>query len=135
MEGGAMGRMDKAYYQGEALGIRELVRFGQVWAFNGVVGLTKKPLLRAQKGQTAVIDIKNDTAWPHAMHLHGHHFRVIEKNNQSVGGEPWVDTLLMAQGESASIAFVADNPGKWLFHCHMLEHQASGMTTWISVNS
>ena len=28
---------------------------------------------------------------------------------------------------------VADNPGKWLFHCHMLEHHMAGMGTWISV--
>lgn len=27
----------------------------------------------------------------------------------------------------------AGAPGKWLFHCHMLEHQAGGMVTWIEV--
>jgi FtsP/CotA-like multicopper oxidase with cupredoxin domain len=31
------------------------------------------------------------------------------------------------------VAFVADNPGKWMLHCHMLEHQAAGMMTWINV--
>ena len=35
--------------------------------------------------------------------------------------------------ESAEIAFVADNPGNWLLHCHMLEHSDGGMKTWIRV--
>ena len=43
------------------------------------------------------------------------------------------DTLLMQRGERAEITFVADNPGKWLLHCHMLEHSASGMMTWFEV--
>ena len=42
-------------------------------------------------------------------------------------------TLLIGANETREIAFVADNPGKWLFHCHMLEHAASGMTTWLEV--
>jgi FtsP/CotA-like multicopper oxidase with cupredoxin domain len=35
--------------------------------------------------------------------------------------------------EPVEIAFVADNPGRWLLHCHMLDHQASGMLTWFEV--
>ena len=44
------------------------------------------------------------------------------------------DTTLVERGEEREIAFVADNPGKWLFHCHMLAHAASGMTTRILVS-
>ena len=75
----------------------------------------------------------NRTAWPHAMHLHGHHFRVVERNGKAVSDAPWRDTELVLSDERVRIAFVADNPGKWLFHCHMLEHQAGGMKTWIEV--
>ncbi|WP_338018609.1 multicopper oxidase domain-containing protein [Oricola indica] len=32
-----------------------------------------------------------------------------------------------------SVSLVADNPGKWLYHCHMLEHAAAGMNTWFEV--
>ena len=46
---------------------------------------------------------------------------------------PMRDTILSYPDEPLEIAFVADNPGKWLFHCHMLGHAASGMTTWINV--
>jgi len=40
---------------------------------------------------------------------------------------------LVGISDTVSIAFVADNPGKWLLHCHMIEHQAGGMVTWIHV--
>ena len=50
-----------------------------------------------------------------------------------VTGAPWRDTELVAPAERVRIAFVADNPGKWLFHCHMLEHRMAGMGTWINV--
>jgi FtsP/CotA-like multicopper oxidase with cupredoxin domain len=39
----------------------------------------------------------------------------------------------MQAGEKAKLIFLADNPGKWLFHCHMLEHAASGMVSYIDV--
>ena len=135
MQGGAMGRMETATYNGQQMGIRQLVRFGQAWAFNGIAGLTDKPLFEAFAGQTALITIRNETAWPHAMHLHGHHFQVLERNNRKLKGEPWIDTILMDRNETATIAFVADNPGKWLLHCHMLEHQAAGMKTWFQVKA
>jgi FtsP/CotA-like multicopper oxidase with cupredoxin domain len=40
---------------------------------------------------------------------------------------PWLDTVLLAPDETVEIAFVADNPGDWLFHCHVLEHMQAGM--------
>jgi FtsP/CotA-like multicopper oxidase with cupredoxin domain len=64
------------------------------------------------------------------MHLHGMHFRELRPDG-AFG--PMRDTILLAGNESREIAFTADNPGKWLFHCHMLSHAASGMTTWIRV--
>lgn len=40
---------------------------------------------------------------------------------------------LLICGETRTVALVADNPGKWLFHCHMLSQAASGMMTWLEV--
>ena len=133
MEGGAMGRMSGASLDGRFLTIRELVSAGKVWAFNGVAGIPEQPLLRAETGRTVAIDMINDTRWPHAMHLHGTHFTVIRRDGDPVEGGPWRDTELLDPGQRATIAFVADSPGKWLFHCHMLEHQAGGMVTWIEI--
>ncbi|NQV82658.1 MAG: multicopper oxidase family protein [Rhodospirillales bacterium] len=133
MEGGAMGGLREGRIDGRVLSIEELIAKKLVWAFNGDVGRQIKPLATIERGRTAIINMVNKTAFPHAMHLHGHHFRVIERNGKAVWRAPWRDTELVARNEQVRIAFVADNPGKWLFHCHMLEHQAAGMVTWLVV--
>lgn len=130
MEGGAMGRMRAALLEGKTTEMRDLAAAGRAWAFNGMAEMPEAPLIEADRGETIRIAITNDTAWPHAMHLHGHHFRRIAADG-STG--PLRDTLLMERGETAEIAFVADNPGDWLLHCHMLEHSAAGMMTWLRV--
>ena len=130
MQGGAMGGMQSAVIGGRETDIRDMVAQGKVWAFNGVADFAAHPLLDLASGETARIVIVNETAWPHAMHLHGHHFRRIDGDG-NVG--PLRDTLLLDREESAEIAFVADNPGNWLLHCHMPEHSAGGMETWIRV--
>jgi FtsP/CotA-like multicopper oxidase with cupredoxin domain len=135
MTGGAMGGLEQAVYQGESLGIRELAEKGVVWALNGVVGMAEEPLFRVRRGQTVVIDMHNDTAWPHAMHLHGHHVRTVSPEGAETAEGPWRDTVLSDAREKTSLAFVADNPGKWLIHCHMMEHHAAGMMSWFEVES
>ena len=130
MQGGAMGTLDAAVLDGERKSFRELVNANQFWAFNGTIGMTETPLAELALGQTAKLEIYNDTSFPHAMHLHGMHFREIGQGG-TLG--PLRDTLLMFGGETRTIGFVADNPGDWLFHCHMLSHAASGMMTWIRV--
>ncbi len=135
MEGGAMGGLQSAVYKGEDLPIRDLAGQGKVWAFNGVVDLPEAPLFTAQLGQTVVVEMSNRTAWPHAMHLHGHHFRAVSLNGVARSASPWRDTLLSEVDDDTHIAFVADNPGKWLLHCHMAEHMAAGMVTWFEVTA
>ncbi len=127
MQGGAMGGLREAEYQGQVLGLRELAQKGKVWAFNGVVGMPAEPLFRVPRGSAISLEIENDNAWPHAMHVHGHHFQR--------DSEPglWRDTTLFERGERGTIRFIADNPGQWLIHCHMAEHMAAGMETWFEV--
>ena len=76
----------------------------------------------------------NRTAWHHPMHLHGHVFRVLSKNGKEVLPRQWADTVLLDPDSRAEIALVADNPGDWMLHCHVLEHQATGMAAFIRVN-
>ncbi|WP_267888899.1 multicopper oxidase family protein [Nioella nitratireducens] len=130
MEGGAMGGLRQAMYEGEEHSFRNLAQAGQFWAFNGTVGMPDTPLATIDRGQIVRLTILNDTAFPHAMHLHGMHFREVLEGD-SLG--PMRDTLLMASTERREIAFAADNPGDWLLHCHMLSHAASGMMTWVRV--
>ena len=122
--GGMMGRMPMA----------RMPR-GAAWTVNGVPVLEHDhhPLLVLGLGRPAVLELVNDTRWFHPIHLHGHAFRVLSRNGAASRHREWLDTLLLAPGESAEVAFVADNPGDWMFHCHVPEHQASGMMAVIRV--
>ena len=134
MEGGAMGGFVDITYKGKQLQGEDFPRTKQAWAFNGIANLADEPLLRAERGETVIIETINKTAWVHAMHVHGHHFRVLDRSGSEVDeATPWRDTFLIGPEQTTQIAFVADNPGKWLYHCHMLEHAAAGMMTWFEV--
>lgn len=85
------------------------------------------------RGRSCVIEFVNDTAWHHPIHLHGHVFRVLTRNGRPLPRQEWADTVLLDPESRAEIAFVADNPGDWMLHCHVLEHQASGMMAVVRV--
>ena len=127
--GGMMGGMMMATMDGRRTDMPAMMRSGMAWAINGVVarGHVMEPFLTLQRGRSCVLAMHNDTAWHHPMHLHGHAFRVIARDGQPTRHREWQDTVLMAPREQVEIAFVADNPGDWMFHCHILEHQAAGM--------
>ena len=133
MEGGAMGGLAGAKLRGRDVDMRELVQNGMAWAFNGVAGMTEEPFATLKEGETAVFDFVNKTAWPHAMHLHGHHVKVMQVDGKAAEHSDWRDTVLVAADSRVRVAFIADNLGKWMLHCHMLEHQEAGMMTWIAV--
>ncbi|MPZ55335.1 MAG: multicopper oxidase domain-containing protein [Rhizobiales bacterium] len=133
--GGMMGTMQMATMDGKQVDIRTLMHNGLIWAINGVAasGHVHEPLLTLHRDRSHVLELVNDTAWHHPMHLHGHSFRVISRNGQPTEHKEWQDTVLLAPRERAEIAFVADNPGDWMFHCHVLEHQLGGMMGVIRV--
>jgi FtsP/CotA-like multicopper oxidase with cupredoxin domain len=111
---------------------------GMAWAMNGSAnscgsGKVIDPLFILRRGRTCVLRVVNETQWHHPMHLHGHAFRVISRDGRPTRHREWLDTVLLAPRETAEVAFVADNPGDWLLHCHVLEHQASGMTVCLRV--
>jgi FtsP/CotA-like multicopper oxidase with cupredoxin domain len=136
LAGGAMGQMKGAQLDGQWADMRTLVSNGLVWAMDGVA---RRPeargdaMLVAPRGSTHVIKLRNDSAFDHPMHLHGHHFRVVARNGQPTAYRQWQDTVLVSPREEVTIAFRADNPGDWLFHCHVLEHQAAGMSAVLRV--
>jgi len=72
--------------------------------------------------------IHNGSNEDHPMHLHGHHAVVLSRDGEKATGSPWwVDSLHVDQDETYEIAFVADNPGLWMDHCHQLKHAAEGL--------
>jgi FtsP/CotA-like multicopper oxidase with cupredoxin domain len=133
MEGGAMRGMQEATYHGKQMDFRELTSHGMAWAFNGVAHGMEEPMYRAQLGQTIHMELTNKSAFPHAIHLHGHHFTVQSKSGSANQPGDVRDTVLVGADETVAIAFVADNPGVWMLHCHMLSHQKTGMMGWFEV--
>ncbi len=96
-----------------------------VWSINGATFGTHHPFA-VSPGERVVIDMVNDSMMAHPMHLHGHHFQVVGINGRSFAGA-MRDTVLVPIGGKVSIAFNADNSGRWPFHCHNLLHMATGM--------
>ncbi|WP_292292701.1 multicopper oxidase family protein, partial [Mesorhizobium sp.] len=90
------------------------------------------PLADLKLGRSYVIDMENLTPQSHPIHLHGMSFKVLSSSTRPV--QPLVsDTYLIQPDEKVQLGFVADNPGDWLLHCHVIEHQKSGMTSYIRV--
>jgi FtsP/CotA-like multicopper oxidase with cupredoxin domain len=139
--GGMMDPKMRRMAQGERMGMmhdmRERMQRGSMWSINGVFippgEHAHEPFLKLDHGTSYVFDMQNDTAWWHPMHLHGHIFRVLSRNGAAAHLRERLDTVLMAPGERVEIAFVADNPGDWMFHCHILEHMQAGMMGTIRV--
>ncbi len=102
---------------------------GMFWTVNGrPVGehSHREIMLNLKRNDSYVLELVNETAWHHPIHLHGHVFRIL-------GSGQWADTVLLDPRSRAEVAFVADNPGDWMLHCHVLEHQASGMMATVRV--
>lgn len=98
------------------------------YTINGKV-FPDTPMFMVREGELVKTTIVNRGAVDHPMHLHGHHMLVLSRNGEAVTGSPWwSDTLDTAPGEVYEVAFIADNPGLWMDHCHNLAHAAAGMT-------
>lgn len=93
------------------------------WAINGKAFDLKNPLADArviERGERIRLNFVNTTMMWHPMHLHGHTF-------QQANGGPRKDTSIVLPGRTLSVEFDADNPGRWLMHCHNIYHAEAGM--------
>ena len=108
------------------------------WSINGMSmtgdGHADMPALRTLAlGRSYRLRLINATPWWHPVHLHGHSFLLIARDGVAVPYRQWADTALVAPHESVEVAFVADNPGDWMIHCHVTDHQVSGMMAVLRV--
>jgi FtsP/CotA-like multicopper oxidase with cupredoxin domain len=108
------------------------------WSVNGIsmtgdghAGM--KPLETLTLGRSYVLTLRNETAWWHPMHFHGHSFRVVNRNGSPAPRRQWADTVLLEPKETVDVAFVADNPGDWMLHCHVIDHQTAGLMTVLRI--
>ena len=141
MSGGMMGRgmmgggmMGGGMMGGMGMGMNHRA----VWAINGqsMTGdghAGMPPILTLRRGTSVMLAMVNETAWWHPMHLHGHSFQILKRNGSPVPHHQWADTVLVAPKETVEVAFVADNPGDWMIHCHITDHQVSGLMAVIRI--
>ncbi len=90
-------------------------------------------LASLQRGKTYIFNLKNVTQYHHPIHLHGHTFTVLELDGVKLDEPFHTDTVLLGKNGSAKAAFVADNPGRWMYHCHVIEHLKTGLMGYIEV--
>ncbi len=97
---------------------------GYRWGFNGKSFDHAKPTKDAYEvyaGERVRLDFVNTTGMFHPVHLHGHTFAIGKASG------PRKDTAIILPGESLRLYFDADNPGRWMIHCHNVYHAAAGM--------
>jgi FtsP/CotA-like multicopper oxidase with cupredoxin domain len=103
-----------------------------VHMFNGKPFPDTEPII-VRPGQFVRLHLINDTDEYHPIHLHGHFFSVLSRNGKPLSGSPvHLDSVLLGPHETWDVAFLADNPGLWMLHCHVLIHAAYGLSTMVS---
>jgi FtsP/CotA-like multicopper oxidase with cupredoxin domain len=90
------------------------------------------PALRAKAGRTVVLALTNRAEIPTVFHLHGHHFRLLDRLDD--GWKPfWLDTLAIEAGQTQRVAFAAEYVGRWLIESMATDWAASRFVRWYSV--
>jgi FtsP/CotA-like multicopper oxidase with cupredoxin domain len=98
------------------------------WSINGEMWPHVAPLM-VKQGQRVEFELVNHTMMAHPMHLHGHAFQVVAIDGRPIQGAVRDTVLVMPRAARMRIAFDANNPGRWAFHCHNLYHMQTGMMT------
>jgi len=104
---------------------------GKSWPEQGHRNLPP-PLMTFARGEHVALEFFNTTPHPHPMHIHGHTMKILSCSRLARPVH-WADTVLVMPNERVQTAFVADNPGNWMIHCHIIEHQDTGMMAWFKV--
>lgn len=81
------------------------------------------PAIEVPLGATVRLRLINAGAEEsHVMHLHGYTFRIVAMDGNPLPSAIEANTIMLAPSQTADIVFTADHPGKWMFHCHILDH-------------
>jgi FtsP/CotA-like multicopper oxidase with cupredoxin domain len=91
------------------------------------------PLFRTKPGRVVVLALTNRAAIATVFHLHGHHFRLLDRLDD--GWKPfWLDTLAIEPGQTQRIAFAAQYAGRWLLECTATDWAAPRLMRWYAVD-
>lgn len=102
------------------------------WTRPAGFSVSSAPAFRARTGRTVVLALKNPGSVTSVFHLHGHHFRLLDKLDD--GWKPyWLDTLAIEPGQTQRIAFAATSPGRWLIESVVTDWAAPRLVRWYAV--
>ncbi|MBC9878269.1 multicopper oxidase domain-containing protein [Bradyrhizobium sp. INPA01-394B] len=102
------------------------------WARTANFSTASAPAFRAKAGRTVVLALKNPAPVTTIFHLHGHHFRLLDRLDD--GWKPyWLDTLAIEPGQTERIAFAATSPGRWLMESVVTDWAAPRLVRWYGV--
>jgi FtsP/CotA-like multicopper oxidase with cupredoxin domain len=112
---------------------------GIEWTINGVAysahDHSGAPTLTLLEGTWNRIRFRNNSARLHPIHIHGMFFRLLARDEGAISEPFFRDTVLIHAKEAIDIGVVPLDPGKWMMHCHILEHAEAGMMTTIEVKA
>ncbi len=107
---------------------------GHEWTINGEV-FPNAEEFNLKLNQEYIIRFYNDSSmFNHPMHIHGSHFKVLNINGIKTTTTQWKDTINVLPNEYVDVAIKFENPGNWMMHCHILDHEDGGMMTTIIVD-
>ncbi len=107
--------------------VRRTVTFGQGMINNRHFDLARVDFT-ARLGATEIWTVENVVGMDHPFHLHGFQFQVIERNGVPEPFRSWKDAVNVRRQETVRFVVRFDDfPGKWMFHCHILDHEDQGM--------
>ena len=102
------------------------------WAAPAKFVATAPPAFRARAGRTVVLALTNRAAVATVFHLHGHHFRLLDRLDD--GWKPfWLDTLAIEPGQTQRIAFLAEHAGRYLIESVTTDWAAPRLVRWYAV--
>jgi FtsP/CotA-like multicopper oxidase with cupredoxin domain len=105
---------------------------GEDWLINGEA-FPDVTVQSVALGGSAVIEVRNLSATEHPFHLHGYRFEVLSVNGEPPATHTVEDTVNVPIRAALRLLLVADNPGDWMAHCHLLQHAEDGMMSVLRV--
>ncbi len=102
------------------------------WVPPAKFSATTPSAFRAKAGRVVVLALTNGTAGATVFHLHGHHFRLLDRLDD--GWKPfWLDTLAIEPGQTHRIAFLAEHAGRYLIESVATDWAAPRLVRWYAV--
>ena len=103
------------------------------WLSPAAFVATAAPAFRIKTGRTVVLSLINRAPTTSVFHLHGHHFRHLDRLDD--GWKPfWLDTIAIDAGQTQRIAFAADYAGRWLLEAVETRWSAPRLLRWYGVD-